>query len=116
MTQTVRQPTETSVPPAADPAFTRWPRLVQTLRVFACAMFTTGLVFLVVAFVFGDWHWALAASTFFGLWGHAVTVLCIEALMASRAKYYEHGELAGWYRGWNGQPPEVTNSVLSQGR
>jgi hypothetical protein len=110
------QPTDQGMPPASAPAFTRWPRLVLTLRIFACVMFLSGLVFLTIALIFETWHCALAASTFFIIWGQVVAVLCIEALLASRAKYYEHGELAGWYRGYRMLPPQSVNSVLSEGQ
>lgn len=37
-------------------------------------------------------------------WG----LLCLKRMLSHREEYYRQGQLDGWIRGWNGQPPEVT--------
>lgn len=47
-----------------------------------------------------------SANTFIILAAIGGALLVIRRMLSTRQDYYRAGQLDGWMRGWNGQPPE----------
>lgn len=99
-----------------DPATNRRPGVVTAARIVFGAMMTCSLGCLCVTFALDNWRWALAAATFATFSLLAGVVIAIDMLLTARMstcrQYYFAGQLDGWMRGWNGQPPEIQEPPL----
>lgn len=95
---------------------TRRPGVVTAARWFFAVMTATALGFLAATFAGAGWRAGLAAATFTVLALIGGLVIAIDMLLSRRLaacrEYYFAGQLDGWMRGWNGQPPEVAEPRL----
>lgn len=100
---------------AAPPRLRRraFGRLVMGVAACAVAAGLGVAVFATLAVVNGGVHYVVGAWACAVLAGIGGALLCVRAWMSGQAAAYRQGELDGWVRGWNGQPPETQTPGLS---
>lgn len=108
MTDTIRIPAQ-HVPaqqPSGAPRPTSGRRLLIGVRAFTGLNLAGVAVFSTLA-AEHDWlpRFLLGGATCLILAALGGALLVLERMLASRRAAYRDGQLAGWWCGWNGQPP-----------
>lgn len=91
---------------------TRLGRMIIGITCFGVGATITGLVLAGLDIALTNANLAVYAAACFVLAGLASALLVLRAMFADCQEFYRRGQLEGWHRGWNGQPPETSDPLL----
>jgi hypothetical protein len=101
-------------PEAADSDPGRSAMIMRGVRVFTAMAGAASIALVAVGIAQPSIHTSVAAAAALLLAAAGGSLLVAESMLADRQEFYRRGQLEGWRRGWNGEPPEVDDPLLRQ--